>query len=68
MTDRRFGDPVPRWVGPPRPDAPILQGRYVRLERLTESHAHALFRANAEDEAIWDYLPYGPFASEVGYM
>lgn len=68
MTDKRFGDPVPDWVAPPRPDAAALQGRYVQLERLTEAHAHMLFRANAGDDAIWDYMPYGPFASEVGYM
>ncbi|HEY0214347.1 MAG TPA: GNAT family protein [Paenirhodobacter sp.] len=68
MIDRRFGDPVPDWVAPPRPDATVLHGRYVRLERLTEVHAHMLFRANADDNAIWDYLPYGPFTSEVAYM
>ncbi|RWR11739.1 GNAT family N-acetyltransferase [Paenirhodobacter populi] len=68
MIEKRFGDPVPDWVAPPRPDGAPLQGRYVRLERLTESHAHMLFRANAGEDAIWDYLPYGPFASEVGYM
>ena len=27
----------------------------------------ALFAANRADDAIWDYLPYGPFADEAAY-
>ena len=27
----------------------------------------ALFAANRADDAIWDYLPYGPFAAEADY-
>lgn len=68
MVQKRFGEAVPGWVAPPRPHLPELDGFYVRLERLEERHAHLLFRANEEDNAIWDYLPYGPFPSEVGYM
>ncbi len=68
MTQKRFGEVLTNWIAPRRPDAMVLEGRYARLERLEERHAHALFRANADSDAIWDYLPYGPFASEVGYM
>lgn len=68
MATKDFGTPLPDWVAPPAPDATLLEGRYARLERLEERHAHALFRANAADDAIWDYLPYGPFPSEVGYI
>lgn len=68
MTQERFGEPVPDWVAPRAPDAAQIEGRHVRLERLEERHAHLLFRANIEDDAIWDYLPYGPFPSEVGYL
>jgi RimJ/RimL family protein N-acetyltransferase len=42
-------------------------GRYARLEPLVPGHAKALFAANRADDAIWDYLPYGPFASEAAY-
>lgn len=68
MKQKMFGAPVPDWVAPPAPDADLLEGRYARLEHLEERHAHQLFRANLEDDAIWDYLPYGPFPSEVGYL
>lgn len=63
-----FGEVLAGWVPPRLPDALELEGRYARLERLEEGHAHALYRANAESDAIWDYLPYGPFSSEVGYI
>ena len=66
--DKTFGEELPGWVPPRAPDFSELEGRYVRLERLEEGHAHALFRANAEDDAIFDYLPYGPIASEVAYI
>lgn len=68
MADKRFGEPVSGWVAPRFPDAEVIDGRFMRLERLAEHHADALFRANAEDDTIWDYLPYGPFPSEAGYI
>ncbi|MFT4620495.1 MAG: RimJ/RimL family protein N-acetyltransferase [Sulfitobacter sp.] len=65
---RRFGVPVPDWTPPPRPSGVAMQGRNVRLERL-DSYLHAadLHRANATDDAIWDYMPYGPFHSAATY-
>ena len=44
-----------------------LEGRYLRLEPLGPAHADALFAANRVDDAIWDYLPYGPFANVEAY-
>jgi RimJ/RimL family protein N-acetyltransferase len=65
---RRFGAPVPGWVQPRRPDVLRLAGRHVVLERLDAGrHAAALFASNRADDAIWDYLPYGPFAEEDAY-
>ena len=59
---------VPGRQPPPRPTGAALVGRYVRLERLSaEAHAAALFRANAASDAIWDYMPYGPFDSVDAY-
>lgn len=66
--ERRFGWPVPDWREPPRPTGAVLQGRSVRLEPLSaEIHAADLFAANRADDRIWDYLPYGPFASIQDY-
>ena len=63
------GFPVKDWVAPPIPDGAILDGQYARLEPLAADHVGDLFRANSEDKSdgIWDYLPYGPFASQATY-
>jgi RimJ/RimL family protein N-acetyltransferase len=57
-------DPSPA----PRPDRRTHEGRYSRVEPLDPAtHADALFAAShgtPERVRIWDYLPYGPFASE----
>ena len=56
------------WTPPRWPDAEMLEGRHARLERLSPAaHAAALHAANAEDDRIWDYLPYGPFGTEAAY-
>lgn len=56
------------WVPPRFPDAAKLDGRYARLELLSaDAHAAALFKANSASDAIWDFLPYGPFASAASY-
>lgn len=56
------------WTAPRAPDAAVLDGRLVRLERLDPlRHAHELFAANRSDDSIWDYLGYGPFAEEAPY-
>ncbi|SFR41268.1 GNAT family N-acetyltransferase [Litoreibacter janthinus] len=60
--------PLLDWTPPRQPDAEVLSGRYVQLERLcADQHAADLHRANSVDDAIWDYLPYGPFASSAAY-
>lgn len=61
--------PVPDWTPPPRPDpSAALVGRYVRLEPLeAQKHAALLFRAYVGHDAVWDYLPYGPFSSASQY-
>lgn len=64
----RPADRLDRWTAPRRPDAETLDGRHVRLERLdADRHAGELHRANSKSDAIWDFLPYGPFASAAGY-
>lgn len=61
--------PLADWRPPPAPDFDEITGRYARLQRLdAESHAGELHRANSADDRIWDYLPYGPFASSASYF
>jgi RimJ/RimL family protein N-acetyltransferase len=62
------GFAVPNWVAPRLPDASALQGEWVRLERLdADAHAAGLFAAFSGHEALWDYLPYGPFTASSAY-
>ena len=62
-------DPLPPGL---RPARDVLQGRYALLEPLDpRSHGEALYAASHADEAarrIWDYLPYGPFATEADFL
>lgn len=57
--------PIPPAVAPPRA---VMTGSLVRLEPLQTGHAAALFAASHGDprtDALWRYLPYGPFADSV---
>lgn len=66
--NRDIGASVAGWKAPPRPQGDRLEGRYARLERLAaDTHAADLFKANSVSDAIWDYMPYGPFASSSAY-
>ena len=66
--DRPIGAEVVGWAPPPVPEGAILEGRYARLEPLqAEAHAALLFRAYEGQDAVWDYLPYGPFHSAAAY-
>src|SRR5829696_2341499 len=60
-------DPSPA----PRPERRTHKGRYGIVEPLDPSvHATDLFTASHGDsdrERIWDYLPYGPFASAAEF-
>ncbi|CAI8975429.1 GNAT family N-acetyltransferase [Pseudomonas zeae] len=53
------------WKGVPAPTATLLEGRFIRLERLDPArHGDQLFAAlegPGADPKLWDYLPYGPF-------
>jgi RimJ/RimL family protein N-acetyltransferase len=43
----------------------VLSGARVRIEPLDPArHAAGLFAAQTGDARLWEYLPYGPFASE----
>lgn len=61
--------PVVGWTPPAEPGADLLlDGQYARLEPLrADTHAALLYRAFAGADAIWAYLPYGPFSSSAQY-
>lgn len=66
--DNKLGRPVPDWSAPAMPVGDAMTGRYARLERLDANrHADGLFRAFLGHDDLWDYLPYGPFASSSAY-
>lgn len=62
----RLGAPVTNWQPAARDFAP-LSGRYARLDPLTPGHAGQLHAANSRNDAIWDYMSYGPFADAQNY-
>ncbi len=56
------GLPVPNPAPGPRPGPVTLEGRYGRVERLTQRHDKDLWEAVHGHDAIWTYLStYGPF-------
>jgi len=51
-----------------RPDGRMLYGTSVTLQKLDmQVHGEGLWQAYSADKAgaIWDYLPYGPFANQA---
>lgn len=59
---RPLGARVDNWTRPPEPAGAILTGAYARLEPLSaDRHGVHLFQAYSGHDAVWDYLPYGPF-------
>ena len=57
-----LGPVLDGWSPPPPPGPSVLEGRYARLERLTPRHAPGLWESFQCDQAVWTYLPHGPFA------
>lgn len=63
--------PVKNWQPVPIPSAQVLEGRYIRLEKLDpKRHGDDLWLAlegPAADPKLWDYLPYGPFTERQAF-
>jgi RimJ/RimL family protein N-acetyltransferase len=67
-TQDHLGAPVPDWTPPPRPGPDGFLGRWAELARLSPGrHAEELHAANRVSDAMWDYLPYGPFGAPEDY-
>jgi len=69
MPGQKVSDtPLGNWQTPPAPSGDVLEGRYARLEKLSaDRHAALLYRRFEGHDAVWDYLPYGPFHSAAAY-
>ena len=70
QTMNAFGQPIgqalPDWRPPIHPTREAMTGRYCKLVPVNlEEHASDLFAANQShsNDAMWTYLPQGPFAS-----
>ncbi|WP_375229807.1 GNAT family N-acetyltransferase [Roseobacter sp. S98] len=64
----QFGAPVPGWTPPPAPQGDAMRGQYATLEALDPAvHGDDLYQAYIGGEAVWDYLPYGPFPDAGSY-
>lgn len=64
----RLGFEVRDWKPPQPPDPAPMQGRLVRLERLSaDRHGAGLWQAFRGADAVWDYMGYGPFADASEY-
>lgn len=56
------------WHGAKMPDGAPIDGDTVRLERLDVGrHASQIYAAIKDADELWQFLPYGPFASEPAF-
>ena len=66
--NRPVGPIVENWTVPPTPAGAVTEGRYARLEPLSApEHAAPLFPAFEGHDAVWDYMPSGPFANATAF-
>ncbi|MEM0949597.1 MAG: GNAT family protein [Pseudomonadota bacterium] len=65
--EKTLGAALPDWTPPEPPSSQSMQGRFVRVERLTRAHAAPLHAAFAPAPDVWRYMPYGPFPSADSY-
>jgi RimJ/RimL family protein N-acetyltransferase len=66
--EHRTDQDLSRWVPPAFPARQGIEGHSVLLEPLNpDAHAADLHRAFGGHDALWDYMPYGPFASAAAY-
>ncbi|RCW86705.1 GNAT family N-acetyltransferase [Paracoccus lutimaris] len=68
MSKRPVGPVVADFTAPSAPGPGRIEGRFVTLERLDPArHVEDLFAANRDQDWVWDYMPYGPFADLAVY-
>jgi len=63
-----IGPVVENWASPSMPPATSMTGRYAHVVPFDlEAHSRQLYDLNSKDDAIWDYMPQGPFDSFATY-
>jgi RimJ/RimL family protein N-acetyltransferase len=63
--DQILGGPVLAFSGAKVPPRAPIDGAYVRLEPLDPArHVADLHAVSKDDDTLWNYLSYGPFADE----
>lgn len=68
VNEGQIGPEVAGWTVPPMPAGLRLEGRSVVLEPLVaDAHAADLFRVFSGHDALWTYMPNGPFNSAGAY-
>ena len=68
MSDNPLGELVSGWGPPERPGTTELSGRFVHLSPLSaQQHAADLYQAFQGKDAVWDYMPVGPFHSSAQF-
>ena len=68
MSDNPLGELVSGWGPPERPGTTELSGRFVHLSPLSaQQHAADLYQAFQGKDAVWDYMPGGPFHSSAQF-
>ena len=68
MTSDQPVGPVVDTTPAARPGPVVLEGRYALIEKLDPGkHGAALWRAVRDDDSLWTYMGYGPFAGEAAF-
>lgn len=66
--ERPVGPLIENWTQPPLPQSVDLVGRYASVVPFDlKAHSRQLYDLNSSDDAIWDYMPQGPFDSFQAY-
>lgn len=69
MDDRPRGGIIPGWTPAPAPGPVVIEGRFVRIERLDPSaHGADLADAWLGHDWLWDYMFDGPFADRAAVL
>lgn len=59
---------VDGFAAPETPGPRRINGRFMRLERLGPHHGAGLFAAFEGDDAIWDWMAWGPFETRAQFQ
>jgi RimJ/RimL family protein N-acetyltransferase len=60
--------PVVDTASAPPPGPVMLNGRFARVEKLDPArHGESLWQALKDDDAVWVYMGYGPFADRAAF-